>query len=178
MTSPWQSSSATASRSNTGKQQLRFDLALNQSRKTRRISYLWFFQLKSLLAKNVPAPTRATVPSMHQRHACSQISSRRSGARTADTGSGHRLTAECPGSAKTWEAFAGLRNERRAHCSAAAWSWPRLAGGIRRTPGSGRSRLAMPFCASKPPSSRPPGPPLTAPPPPKSGPKVGWSGPK
>src|SRR4028119_1575703 len=62
MTSPWQSSSATASRSNTGKQQLRFDLALNQSRKTRRISYLWFFQLKSLLAKNVPVPTRATVP--------------------------------------------------------------------------------------------------------------------
>ncbi len=36
----------------------------------------------------------------------------------------------------------------------------------------------MPICASKPPSSRPPSPPLTAPPPPKSGPKVGWSGPK
>ncbi len=38
--------------------------------------------------------------------------------------------------------YAGLRNERRAHRSAAAWSWPRLAGAHPpHPPGSGRSQL-------------------------------------
>ncbi len=36
---------------------------LKPKSKTRTISYLWFIQLKSPLVKNVPVPTRETVPS-------------------------------------------------------------------------------------------------------------------